>query len=128
VTPGRRVLGVIPAENIRDWRGRPVVDPVEAKIGTLEAVYVDTVNDEPVFVTVKISALLGKARLAFAPLSGAVVTSEHLKIAFGKELVRASPSIDPDGELLAEDEPGVFAHFGLDYRTGSLGERRLARR
>lgn len=119
---------MIPAENIRDWRGRHVVDPDEAKIGELEAVYVDTVGDEPVFVTVKVSSLFGKSRLVFAPLSGAVVTPDHLKIAFGKELVRESPAIDVDGELLAEDEPGVFGHYGLEYRTGSLGERRLARR
>jgi hypothetical protein len=119
---------VIPAENIRDWRGRHVVDPDEAKIGDLEAVYVDTLGDEPVFVTVKVSSLFGKSRLVFVPLSGSVVTPDHLKVAFGRDLVREAPSIDTDGELLAEDEPGVFAHYGLDYRTGSLGERRLARR
>lgn len=119
---------MIPAENIRDWRGRHVVDPDEAKIGDLEAVYVDTLGDEPVFVTVKVSALFGKSRLVFAPLSGAVVAPDHVKIAFGKELVREAPSIDTDGELLAADEPGVFAHYGLEYRTGSHGERRLARR
>ena len=42
--------------------------------------------------------------------------------------MREAPSIDTDGELLAEDEAGVFGHYGLEYRTGSLGERRLARR
>ena len=119
---------MIPAENVRDWRGRPVVDPDEAKIGTLEAVYVDTLGDEPVFVTVKVSSLFGKTHLAFAPLTGAVVTPDHLKLAFPRDLVREAPSIDPDGELAASDEPAVFAHYGLDYRTGSLGERRLARR
>ncbi|MEJ2861355.1 PRC-barrel domain-containing protein [Actinomycetospora flava] len=119
---------MIPAENIRDWRGRPVVDAEDAKIGTLEAVYVDTLGDEAVFVTVKLSSLFGKARLVFAPLKGAVVTPDHLKVAFGRELVREAPGIDTDGELHATDEPGVFAHYGLAYQTGSLGERRLARR
>jgi PRC-barrel domain protein len=119
---------VIPVENIRDWRGRPVVDPVEAKIGDLEAVYVDTLGDEPVFATIKVSSLFGKTKLVFVPLGGAVVTPAHLKVAFGRELVREAPSIDPDGELHASDEPGVFSHYGLEYRTGSLGERRLARR
>ncbi|MDD7968758.1 PRC-barrel domain-containing protein [Actinomycetospora lemnae] len=119
---------MIPAENIRDWRNRPVVDPDGSKIGTLDAVYVDTLGDEPVFATVKISSLFGGTRLAFAPLKGAVVTPDHVKIAFGRELVREAPSIDTDGELRAEDEPGVFGHYGLEYRTGSLGERRLARR
>lgn len=119
---------MIPAENIRDWRGRPVVDVEDAKIGTLEAVYVDTLGDEAVFVTVKLSSLFGKARLVFAPLRGAVVTPEHLKVAVARELVREAPGIDADGELHATDEPAVFAHYGLEYRTGSLGERRLARR
>ena len=124
----RRLPPVIPVENIRDWRGRPVVDPVEAKIGDLEAVYVDTLGDEPVFATIKMSSLFGKTKLVFVPLGGAVVTPAHLKVAFGRELVREAPSIDPDGELHASDEPGVFSHYGLEYRTGSLGERRLARR
>jgi hypothetical protein len=119
---------VIPAENIRDWRGKPVVDPDEARIGELEAVYVDTLGDQPAFATVRVSSLFGKAHLVFAPLGGAVVTPDHVKVAFSKALVREAPSIDTDGELLAEDEPGVFGHYGLEYRTGSLGERRLARR
>ncbi|GAA4793102.1 PRC-barrel domain-containing protein [Actinomycetospora chlora] len=119
---------MIPAENIRDWRGRPVVDHEGDKVGTLDAVYVDTLTDEAAFVTVRISSLFGKTHLAFAPLNGAVVTPDHLKLAFGRDLVREAPSIDPDGELSAADEPGVFGHYGLDYRTGTLGERRLARR
>lgn len=119
---------MIPAENVRDWRGRPVVDHDEAKIGELEAVYVDTADDEPAFATVKIGAIFGRGHLVFVPLSGAVVTPDHVKVAFSRQLVRDAPSIDPDGELLAQDEPTVFAHFGLDYRAGVHGERRLARR
>lgn len=39
-----------------------------------------------------------------------------------------APSIGTDGELLAEDEKTVFAHYELAYRAGAGGERRLARR
>ena len=119
---------MIPAENVRDWRGRPVVDHDENRIGALEAVYVDTADDEPAFATVTLTHLFGRNRLVFVPLGGAVVTPDHLKVAFSRQLVRDAPSIDADGELLADSEPGVFGHYGLDYRTGSLGERRLARR
>ena len=120
---------MIPAENIRDWRSRPVVDPDAAKIGTLEAVYYDTLGDEPVFATVKVSGLLGRnTHLVFVPLAGAVVTPDHLKVAFARDVARGAPSIAPDGELAAHDEPAVFAHYGIEYRTGSRGERRLARR
>ena len=119
---------MIPAENVRDWRGRPVVDHDDTKIGELEAVYVDTGDDEPAFATVTVSKLFGKNQLVFVPLGGAVVTPDHLKVAYSRQLVKDAPSIDTDGELRAEDEEGVFDHYGLTYRTGSTGERRLARR
>src|SRR5438105_11068283 len=37
------------ADNIRDWRDHDVVDPEGNKIGQLEAIYVDTSTDLPVF-------------------------------------------------------------------------------
>jgi hypothetical protein len=40
---------MFPAENLRDWRGKKVLDPKSDKIGELEAVYVDTATDQPSF-------------------------------------------------------------------------------
>jgi hypothetical protein len=118
---------VFEAENIRDWRQHDVVDPEGDKIGELEAIYVDTASDEPMFATVKIG-FLGRHRLALVPLVGAVVSPRYLKVAFPKKQVKDAPFIDTDGELLAEHEPAVFQHYGIDYQTGASGERRLARR
>jgi len=116
-----------PAENLRDWRGHAVVDAGGSKIGSLEAVYVDTVTDEPAFATVEVG-IVGRRRLVFVPLTGAVVAPGHVKVTVEKKLARSAPGIDTDGELLAADEPAVFGHYGLDYATGANGERRLARR
>jgi hypothetical protein len=116
-----------PVENIRDWVGLPVVDVADTKVGTLEAVYFDTGTDEPVFGTVKIG-LIGKHRLVYAPLAGAVVTPKHLKVTPAKKLIKDAPSIDVDGELTSEEEPQVYAHYGLAYQQGATGERRLGRR
>lgn len=118
---------LFPAENIRDWRGRPVVDSRGDKIGTLEAVYVDTASDLPSFATVQVG-LLGRRRLVFVPLADARVSPEHVKVTASKKQVKAAPSIDTDGELAAADEPAVFAHYQLSYTPGAGGERRLARR
>jgi hypothetical protein len=49
-------------------------------------------------------------------------------VTVNKEQIKDAPSIDTDGELLAEMEPTVFSHFGLTYEPGAGGERRLARR
>ena len=118
---------MFPAEHLRDWRGEKVIDPEGDKIGDLEAVYVDTATDEPVFATVRIG-FLGRHRLAFVPLAGATVTPSAVRVRYDKKLVGDAPTIDTDGELTAADEPRVFAYYNLPYATGASGERRLARR
>ncbi len=114
------------ADDIREWRGHHVVDDSGAKIGELEALYVDTRTDEYAFATVKIG-MLSRSRLVFVPLAGAKVGPNHLKVAFAKKLVRDAPSIHTDGELMAIDEPAVFRHYELPYDAGET-ERLLARR
>ncbi|MFK4148487.1 PRC-barrel domain-containing protein [Streptomyces sp. NPDC004065] len=115
------------AQDVRQWRGHPVHGADGSKIGELEAIYVDTITDQPFFATVK-TGMLGRQRLAFVPLTGATVSPGHLNVAFDKKVVKDAPSIDTDGELLVEGEPAVFEHYGLAYKAGSAGERRLARR
>ena len=119
---------MFPAENLRDWRGKKVLDPTGAKIGNLEQVYVDTSSDEPSFVTVRVSGLSGKFRLVFVPLDGATVNPNSLRVRYAKKLVHDAPSTELDGEFGANDEPAVFAHYQLDYIPGLSGERRLAQR
>lgn len=115
------------ATSIREWRGHDVRDPDGDKIGSLEAVYVDTATDQPSFGTVQIG-LPGRRRLVFVPLEGARVGPSYVQVVHDKKLVRDAPSIDTDGELPATGEEAIFAHYGLDYAPGAGGERRLARR
>ncbi|WP_430791483.1 PRC-barrel domain-containing protein [Actinoplanes sp. G11-F43] len=116
---------MFPAENLRDWRGENVIDPDGEKIGDLEAVYVDTATDEPLFATVRIG-FIGRHRLIFVPLLGATVTPKAVRVRYDKKLAGNAPAIDLDGELAATEEPAVFAHYGLPYEMGAT--RRLARR
>jgi hypothetical protein len=116
---------VYAAENLRDWRGKSVVDPDDNKIGELEAVYFDTTSDEPAFATVKIG-MIGRHRLAFVPLEGTTVSPDHIRVRFAKKQVQDAPTIDTDGELTASDEPAVFSYYGIE--TSTTDGRRLARR
>ncbi|MFF6992962.1 PRC-barrel domain containing protein [Streptomyces sp. NPDC010273] len=104
-----------------------MVDQERHKIGVLEAVYGDTATDQPAFATVTVG-LPTRRRLVFVPLSDATVGPGFLKVAYDRKQVKEAPSIDTDGELLAEDKETVFAHHELPYRTGEGGERCLARR
>jgi len=118
---------VFAAENLRDWRGHRVIDHAGGKIGTLEAIYVDTATDEPSFASVKVGSL-GRTKLVFVPLNGATVAPGHLRVTVDKKQAKAAPAIGTDGELLAEAEPDVFRHYDLPYNPGPAGGRRLARR
>jgi hypothetical protein len=118
---------MFPAENLRDWRGENVIDLDGDKIGSLEAVYVDTVDDEPAFATVRVG-MVGRHRLVFVPLAGATVSPSAVRVRYDKKVVGDAPGIDMDGELAATDEPAVFAHYNLPYQPGVSGARRLARR
>ena len=115
---------MFPAENIRDWRLKDVVDPDGSKIGSLESVYVDTTTDQPFFAAVT-TGIIGRHKLTFVPLTGATVAPDHLRVTVTKDLAKNAPSIDTDGELTVEQEPEVFAHYSLPYTPGV---RRLARR
>jgi len=58
---------VFEAANIREWRGHDMVDAAGHMIGELEAVYVDTSTDLPLFATVKVG-MPTRHGLVFVPL------------------------------------------------------------
>jgi hypothetical protein len=118
---------MIQPADIREWRNQDVVDPDGHRVGSLEAVYVDTRTDEPAMATVQVG-LPTRHRLVFVPLDDAIVGPGYVKVAYQKALVKKCPAIGTDDVLPAEDEAAVFAHYGLTYQPGAGGERQLARR
>jgi hypothetical protein len=88
---------------------------------------VDTANDVPVFASVK-TGVMGRRRLTFVPPDRATVAPSHVQVTSSKKQVKDAFEIDTDGELAAEEEPGLFAHYGLACQPGTGSERRLARR
>lgn len=118
---------MIHTADVREWRTHDVVDPKGHRIGVLEAVYVDTVSDEPAVVTVR-TGLPSRRRLVFVPLDDALLGPGYVKIAYDRSLVRKAPSIGTDDVLPAEQEEAIFQHYGMTYQPGANGERKLARR
>lgn len=115
-------------QDISQWRGQEVVDRDDEKLGKLEDVYVDVTTDEPAFGAVKLG-FIGHHRLAFVPLSGATAGQDHVKVTASKDLVKDAPAIEPGGELSADAESGIYAHYGLPYAAAeTAGGRRLGRR
>jgi hypothetical protein len=118
---------MIQAADIREWYLQEVLDPESHKIGTLEAVYVDTSSDQPAMATVEVG-IPTRHRLVFVPLESAIVGPGYVKVAYAKALVKGSPAIGTDDILPAEQEEAIFKHYGMTYQPGAGGERQLARR
>src|SRR6201995_3561867 len=117
---------MIPVENIADWRGQDVRDPVGEKLGKLEHVYFDGETDEPAFAAVK-SGLVSKS-LTLARPAGASVGHDYVRIDQAKSDVKKAPSFDTDAELSLNEEARVYRHYGLEYAPAGEGARRLAKR
>lgn len=118
---------MIESADIREWRTHDVVDPKGHKIGSLEAVYVDTSSDQPSMATVS-TGLPTRRRLVFVPLTGAIAGPGYVRVNYTKSQVKHGPSIGPDDVLPAEDEQAIFEYYGMTYSPGTAGERQLARR
>jgi uncharacterized protein (TIGR02271 family) len=96
-----------------EWRGRNVVDQEGTKVGRLEEVYLDQQTGRPEWLLVH-TGLLG-TKSSFAPLAGARVEGEDVRIGYSKQEVKDAPSVEADGELSQEEEARLYAHYGLDY-------------
>ena len=114
-------------ENIRDWQGKDVLDPVGEKIGTIEDVYFDIDTDEPRFLCVKAGWL--RHRVVLVPAAGVAASPDHLTVVVTKNVAEEAPAMDPGGELSAEVEERLFGYYALEYHPAQTpGGRRLVRR
>jgi hypothetical protein len=118
---------MIEPADLREWRDHDVVDEDGHKIGVLEAVYVDTVTDQPSMATVR-TGLPTRHRLVFVPVTESIAGPGYVRVPYARALVKSAPSIGTDDVLPVEDEEAVFQHYGLPYKPGADGARQLARR
>ena len=91
-----------------------VLGPDGEKIGTLGHLLLDARTGEPGFVTVH-TGFFGTAE-SIVPLNDATISRGILHVAFGKDVVRHAPNIDPLGELGLADEDRLFEYYGTGIR------------
>ncbi|WP_432490835.1 PRC-barrel domain-containing protein [Kineococcus gypseus] len=115
-------------QDLNQWKGAAVVDATDQKIGTLASVYVDAATDEWLFAAVE-TGLPGFKKVVVVPLDQAAVGRHDVRVAVTKEVVKAAPEFGTDEELGPDDEPRIYAHYGLAYTPADTPSgRRLARR
>ncbi|WP_323958654.1 DUF2382 domain-containing protein [Arthrobacter sp. JZ12] len=97
-------------DRILDGNGN-VIDQDGNKIGSAGQVYVDDNSGQPSWVTVK-TGLFGTSE-SFAPLQGASMEGDDVRIAYTKDQVKDAPKIDPDQNLSEAEEEELYRHYSL---------------
>jgi len=99
--------------DVREFRGRAVVDRDGDKIGKLDEIYLDRETGEPEWALVN-TGLFGM-KSSFVPLRGAAPAGDDVRVEYSKEQVKDAPTIDPDGELSEREETDLYRHYGLEH-------------
>ncbi len=114
---------MVGVEGIADWIGREVVDRDGEKVGKLADVYFDTADDAAAYVLVKTGGL--KRSHSVAPLVGATLARDYVRLDSRKETIKDAPSEDAGGRLTGVDALAVLSHYGLPGEPDLEGEERV---
>jgi PRC-barrel domain len=114
---GRSGVANIDPQTLDRWRALVVVDRDGSSVGTISEFYLDRGSGQPTWALIN-SGLLDTTQ-TFVPLTEAVESAGALRVPYSKWQVRTAPGIDPDGELTADEEAVLFAHYGIEYRAAS---------
>jgi uncharacterized protein (TIGR02271 family) len=100
-------------EQVLESRGATLLDADGDKVGTIDDIYIDRETDQPEWAVTK-AGMLGTS-VSFVPLRDATTEGSNIRVAFDREQIKASPSMDADGELWQPEEAELYRHYGLEY-------------
>jgi hypothetical protein len=103
-------------QDVEGWKGRTVVDPDGDKVGTLEEFYLDRQSGDPTWAAIR-TGLFG-THTSLAPLDGAALTGNDVKLGYSKSAVKDAPRPEVEGELTRDEERRLFDHYGSAKTAG----------
>jgi len=90
-----------------------MVDQAGAKVGTIDAIYLDDDTGQPEWATVT-TGLFG-TKTTFVPLVQAQSAGDSVQVPYHKDQVTDAPNMDAGGQLSRDEEAELYRHYGLDY-------------
>jgi PRC-barrel domain protein len=97
-------------QDVEGWKGRTVVDPDGDKVGTLEEFYLDRQSGDPTWAAIR-TGLFG-THTSLAPLDGATLAGNDVRLGYSKSAVKDAPRPEVEGELTRDEERRLFDHYG----------------
>ncbi|WP_323961632.1 DUF2382 domain-containing protein [Arthrobacter sp. JZ12] len=98
--------------------GGKVIDSDGDKIGSVGQIYLDDHTNNPSWVTVN-TGLFGSNE-SFAPLEGATLEGNDIRVAHQKAKVKDAPNVAPDGHLSEQEEAELYRYYGLANGFGNV--------
>jgi uncharacterized protein (TIGR02271 family) len=102
------------------YMGRTAIDSNGDKVGKVGQVYLDDQTGQPAWVTVT-TGLFG-TKQSFAPLQGAAVEGDDVRLAVPKDLIKDAPNIDDDGHMAESEQQTLFQHYAQYVNGGGYHE------
>jgi uncharacterized protein (TIGR02271 family) len=106
---------MVDIDTVRSWEGRTMVGPDGAKIGTIDAIYLDDQTGQPEWALVN-TGLFG-TKSSFVPLAQATDAGDGVQVPYDKQLVKDAPRVDTDQHLSEAEEQELWRHYGMEYDT-----------
>lgn len=101
-------------EDVRQYRGKNVLDEQGSKVGTIDDVYYDEQTNVPEWARVN-TGWFGLQH-NFVPLMGAeTVDASTIRINWSAHVVKNTPRLDGDLELSPQEEQELADYYGLQY-------------
>jgi len=104
-------------QQVTGWIGRTAVDVNGDKIGKIEAIYEDDDGGGPEWFAIS-TGMFG-SRVSFAPIQGAQVDGDQLRLPWDKSLVKDAPHAEVDGHLSRDEETSLYRHYGMEWNGGA---------
>ena len=97
-----------PLKEALGWVGFRVDDLNGSRVGTVQSVYVDAADDEPVWLGVKVGRF---GRVTALPYAECADGPGRIWVAQERKTIRAAPAIESGEPLLREQELELCAHY-----------------
>ncbi len=104
---------MITVERIEEWRGEAVIDSDGEPLGKLDELYFDARSGEPVLAAIKGGLLSRHSRVA--PVEGASVSREYLRLAHPKQLIDDGAEIGGADDIDAPLLERIESVFGVTF-------------
>ena len=112
---------MVDIDTVRSWQGKSMVGRDGAKIGKIDAIYLDDQTGQPEWALVN-TGLFG-AKSSFVPIAQASASGDQVQVPYDKQLVKDAPKVDTDQHLSEAEEQQLWRHYGMDYGAADTGQQ-----